>query len=70
MRADDIRRLTVEVNERALAQCDRMEEVDGVSAHEVADYREAIGGVLRFWQVASPAFCFAWFAVVSQEADG
>lgn len=69
MRADDIRRLTVEVNERALAQCDKLEEVDGVSGHEVANYRAAIGEVLRFWQGASPAFCFAWFAVVSREAD-
>lgn len=70
MRSDDIRRLVVEANEKALAQCDQLEADGSITGHEAADYRTATEGLLRFWETASPAFCFAWFALVSKEAEG
>lgn len=70
MRADDIRALVIEANEKALAACEKLEADGSISGHEAADYHAAIVGLLRFWETASPAFCFAWFALVSKEADG
>lgn len=69
MRADDIRAAVLEVNELALAQCDKLEANEAVSDHEVADYRAAIDRVADFWRNASPAFCHAWFELTIKEGQ-
>lgn len=70
MRADDIRRLTIEATEKALVQAMTVRARGGPEiAADVEAYERATEAMADFWRNASPAFCHAWFAVISEEAD-
>lgn len=70
MRSDDIRRLTVEASERALVQAVKVRARGGPDIEaDVMAYEKATEAMAEFWRRASPAFCFAWFAVISEDAE-
>ena len=71
MRSDDIRRLTVESADKALEQAATVRARGGPDIEaDVAAYEAATRQLRDFWANASPAFCHAWFSVVSEEAEG
>lgn len=71
MRSDDIRRLVIEASEKALAECAKVRARGGPDVEaDVLAYEQVTQQVADFWRTASPAFCHAWFAVVSEDAAG
>lgn len=69
MRADDIRNLTVAACEQALQQCMAIRARGGPDVAADVDRLERLSAeMVEFWREASPAFCHAWFGVVSESA--
>lgn len=62
MRADDIRRMVVDANQRALELVVLLQGSD-INQEEVDRYREQLESALEFWRSASPGFIHAWFRI-------